>query len=66
MVKAYIVRCPGATLEAQELIAFCRARMAAFKTPTFVEFRENLPKSAVGKVLRRVLLDEERARAPQS
>jgi long-chain acyl-CoA synthetase len=65
-VKAYVVRKPGTELAARELIDFCRGRMAAFKAPTIVEFRESLPKSAVGKVLRRVLVEEERSKAALS
>ena len=43
----------------EELIAFCREHLTSYKVPTSVEFRAELPKSAVGKVLRRVLRDEE-------
>ncbi len=61
-VKAYIVLKPGAQATADEIIGFCRERMASFKTPRQVEFRDSLPKSLIGKHLRRVLLEEERAR----
>ncbi len=50
-------------------MAFCKERLTAYKTPKAVEFREELPKSMVGKLLRRVLVEEERAKAearPQS
>lgn len=62
-VKAWVVLRPGEALSAGELIAFCRQHLAAYKVPRQVEFREELPKSAVGKYLRRVLLQEEQAKA---
>ena len=61
-VKAYVVLRPGATVTPEELDAFCRERLAAYKIPRAIEFRDTLPKSAVGKVLRRVLVEEEKAR----
>ncbi len=61
-VKAYIVPRPGRSVTADEIIAFCRERLAAYKVPKLVEFRRELPKTAVGKVLRRVLVEEEKAR----
>jgi long-chain acyl-CoA synthetase len=62
-VKAFVVKRPGATTKEDEILAFCKDRLAAYKAPKAVEFRDELPKSAVGKLLRRVLVDEERARA---
>jgi long-chain acyl-CoA synthetase len=62
-VKAFVVKRPGATTNEDEVLAFCKERLAAYKAPKAVEFRDELPKSAVGKLLRRVLVDEERARA---
>ncbi len=62
-VKAFVVLRPGATATDQEIIAFCRERLASFKAPRQVEFREELPKSQIWKILRRALRDEERARA---
>jgi long-chain acyl-CoA synthetase len=59
-VKAFVVRRSGATTTEGEMLAFCKERLAAYKAPRAVEFREGLPKSAVGKLLRRVLIDEER------
>ncbi len=56
-VKAYVVRKPGVTLEAPEVIDFCRTHLAAYKVPTSVIFIDALPKSAVGKILRRELRD---------
>jgi long-chain acyl-CoA synthetase len=56
-VKAFVSLRPGERVEADELIAFCRERMAAYKYPRHVEFVDELPKTASGKVLRRVLRD---------
>jgi long-chain acyl-CoA synthetase len=57
-VKAFVVPQDGKTLSADEVIAFCRERLAAYKVPRIVEFRESLPKSGVGKYLRRALREE--------
>jgi long-chain acyl-CoA synthetase len=57
-VKAFVVLKEGAHAGEQEIIAYCRQHLAAFKAPRAVEFRASLPKSAVGKVLRRVLVEE--------
>jgi long-chain acyl-CoA synthetase len=54
-VKAFIVRKPGAAGTEAEIIAWCRERMAAYKAPRFVEFRDQLPMGATGKVLKREL-----------
>ena len=54
-VKSYIVLKPGEKANAEEIIAHCKETLAAYKVPTIVEFIEELPKSAVGKVLRREL-----------
>ncbi len=62
-VKVYIVLRDGETATAQEIIDFCQPRMARYKVPKLVEFRPELPRSLVGKVLRRQLLAEEGARA---
>ncbi len=58
-VKAYIVLKRGEAATAEEIIEYCRENLAYYKVPKFVEFREELPKSTVGKILRRVLLEEE-------
>ena len=55
VVKAFVVRTPGSSVSAEELIAFVRERIAHYKAPRTVEFRESLPRSAIQKVLRRVL-----------
>ena len=61
-VKVYIVLKAGETATAEEIIEHCRANLARFKVPREVEFRSELPKTMVGKVLRRVLRDEEIAK----
>lgn len=58
--KAYVVPVEGQTLDRNELIDFCRKNMANYKVPREIEFRETLPKSAIGKILRRLLRDEAR------
>jgi long-chain acyl-CoA synthetase len=61
-VKVYIVLRDGETATEQEIVEYCHARMARYKVPKFVEFRRELPRTLVGKVLRRQLLEEEAAR----
>jgi long-chain acyl-CoA synthetase len=56
-VKAYVVVRPGETVTEQEIIAFCRERLAAYKSPKIIEFIDELPKSTIGKILRRELRD---------
>ena len=53
-VKAYIIPKDGAFLQEEELDQFCRQKLAAYKVPKAYEFRDELPKSMVGKVLRRL------------
>ncbi len=65
-VKAYVVLKAGETATEEEIIEHCRANLAKFKVPHSVEFRKELPKTMVGKVLRRVLRDEEIARRADS
>ena len=60
-VKAYVVFKAGVQATEAELIAFARQQLSAYKAPRSVAVRQELPKSAVGKVLRRVLAEEERA-----
>ena len=61
-VKAFVVAKEGEKLTAEEIIKFCKEKLAAYKAPKIVEFRSDLPKSAVGKILRKVLRDEEAAK----
>lgn len=63
VAKAFIVAKPGEDLTKNEVIGFARERLAKHKVPRAVEFRTELPKSSSGKVLRRVLSDEEKERA---
>jgi long-chain acyl-CoA synthetase len=62
-VKAWVVLRAGHTLTADELRVYCRETLVAYKVPKHVEFRDSLPLSGTGKVLRRELAAEER-RAP--
>jgi long-chain acyl-CoA synthetase len=59
-VWAFIVLRPGQRATAEEIVAFCQDRLRPSQVPSQVRFREELPRSFVGKVLRRQLLDEER------
>jgi long-chain acyl-CoA synthetase len=58
-VKAFVQLKPGAAATEQEILDFCKDKMAGYKRPKFVEFRDTLPTSVIGKVLRRALRDEE-------
>ncbi len=60
-VVAYVVRKDSA-LDQETLRAFCRASLTGYKVPRRIEFKTSLPKTAVGKVLRRALKDEAMAR----
>ncbi len=62
-VKAFVVLRDGASLTADELTDFAAESLTAYKVPKLVEFRDALPRTVVGKVLRRVLLEEEKAKA---
>lgn len=61
-VKAYIVLKEGFNVSEEELNQFARKHLAAYKVPRVYEFRNELPKTAVGKILRRALVDEEKKR----
>ncbi len=65
-LKAYVVLKPGETAAGKEIVDFCRERLAAYKVPGSIEFRDSLPKSAVGKVLRQILRTEEEANQKKS
>lgn len=58
-VKAWVVLRQGATTTAEEIQNFCREKLVAYKVPKYVEFRDALPKTMVGKVLKRLLVEEE-------
>jgi long-chain acyl-CoA synthetase len=62
IIKAYLVLKDGETATEAEIVQFCRAELTHFKVPQRIEFRKELPKTIIGKVLRRVLLAEEAAK----
>jgi len=62
IVKAFVVLRPGEQASTDEIREFAKARLAAYKVPRAVEFRDELPKTLIGKVLRRALIEEEQAR----
>jgi long-chain acyl-CoA synthetase len=64
-VKAFVVLKPGQTASEAEIRDFCKQNLAPYKVPTRVEFRKDLPKSQVGKVFRRLLVEEEKAKMAQ-
>jgi long-chain acyl-CoA synthetase len=59
-VKIYVVLKDGETATEEEILDFCKENLAPYKVPKYVEFRDDLPKTIVGKVLRRALVEEER------
>jgi long-chain acyl-CoA synthetase len=58
-----VVRKPASAVTEDVLVSYCKENLAPYKVPSQVEFRDELPKSAVGKLLRRVLAEDERAKA---
>jgi len=64
VAKAWVVLKPGEKATEDEVRAYCRERLAPYKVPGRVEFRTELPKTMVGKILRRALAAEERAAIP--
>ncbi len=58
-IKCFIVTEPGKNMTKADVVGFCRQKLAGYKVPRQVEFRESLPKSLVGKVLKRELRDKE-------
>jgi long-chain acyl-CoA synthetase len=65
VIKAYVVLKEDQQAEEKEIIEFCRRELARFKVPKTVEFRKELPKTIVGKVLRRTLREQEQQKAKQ-
>lgn len=61
-VKAFVVLKDGATVTPEELMEYCRGGLAEFKVPSQVVIRESLPKTAVGKILHRILREEDQAK----
>ncbi len=64
-VKAWVVLKPGETLTADEIREWCQERLAKYKIPTLIEFRKELPKTTVGKILRRELVRQHSESASQ-
>jgi long-chain acyl-CoA synthetase len=62
IVKAFVVLRSGEQATSDEIREFAKARLAAYKVPRAVEFRDDLPKTLIGKVLRRALIEEELAK----
>src|SRR2546427_9225362 len=61
-VKAFVVLKPGATATAEDIRAHCEMHLAPFKRPKEIEFRDSLPKTLIGKTLRRQLAAEDKAK----
>ena len=60
VLKAFIVLKDGEHLSKSEVVAFCRTKLASYKVPRQIEFRDALPRTIVGKILRRTLIEEEK------
>ena len=58
----FVVLCEGETATEEELLEYCKDKLATFKIPTMIEFREELPKTNVGKILKKDLKAEEMAK----
>lgn len=65
-VKAYVVLKDGQSATEEEMISYCKERLAPYKVPKMVEFRTELPKTAVGKLLRRKLVEEEKKKLAEA
>jgi len=65
-VKAFIVKRPDVHLTEKSIDAYCREHLAAYKVPKSYEFRDELPKTAIGKILRRQLIEEEKKKESSS
>jgi long-chain acyl-CoA synthetase len=65
-IKVFVSLKEGETATEEEIIAFCRENLAPYKIPKSVEFRDELPKSLVGKVLRRALAEEEKKKQAEN
>ena len=63
-IKAYVVLKEGESATADEILDFCKKDLSRFKVPKEVSFRSSLPKTIIGKVLRRVLIEEEMSQNP--
>ena len=63
-VKAWVVLKPGEIMSEEDVKKWCEERLAKYKVPTYVEFRSELPKTTIGKILRRELIREEKEKQP--
>src|SRR5262249_20261546 len=57
-VVAAVIRCPGATVTAEDLIAWCAERLTRFKVPQSIEFRDDFPRTSVGKIQKHLVRQE--------
>ena len=64
-MKAFIVPKPGETISEEEIVAYCKEKLAPYKVPKLIEFRPEVPRTPTGKALRRILRDEELAKKAQ-
>jgi long-chain acyl-CoA synthetase len=65
-IKAYVVLKDGESTTADEIIEYCKQNLVKYKTPKYVEFIDDLPKSAVGKILRKELRALDQAKAAKA
>jgi long-chain acyl-CoA synthetase len=65
-IKVFVVLRQGESVTQEELIEFCKTKLAAYKLPSEIEFRDELPKSNVGKILRKELRKEELEKRSQA
>jgi long-chain acyl-CoA synthetase len=65
-IKAYVVLKEGETATPEEIVDYCKQNLVKYKVPKYVEFVEDLPKSAVGKILRKELRAADQAKAGSS
>jgi long-chain acyl-CoA synthetase len=65
-VKAYVVLKEGETATREEIVVFARENLTGYRVPKLIEFRTSLPETLVGKVLRRKLQEEEKAKLPKA
>jgi long-chain acyl-CoA synthetase len=55
VIKAFVVVRQNSVVDSEELIRFCKERMAAFKVPRYIEYRDSLPKDGPGKIIKKLL-----------
>ena len=64
IIKAAIVVKPGSQITRKEIISYCREKLASFKVPKVVEFRDELPKSRTGKIAKKLLINSKQKDSP--